>query len=85
MDKLAPTNTTASVSWGEFSQIYGGNANLQPYSARQGDVSLEWYFSEQSIIKKLNEDPKMLSKVIERVNPPPARHHSSGQSGNNIF
>ncbi len=50
VDKLAPTNTTASVSWGEFTQIYGGNANLKPYSAKQGDVSLEWYFSEQSII-----------------------------------
>lgn len=50
VDKLAPTNTTASVSWGEFTQIYGGNADLKPYSARQADVSLEWYFSEQSII-----------------------------------
>ncbi|QNH15602.1 TonB-dependent receptor [Xanthomonas sp. SS] len=49
VDKLAPTNTTASVSWGEFTQIYGGNVNLKPYSAKQGDLSLEWYFAEQSI------------------------------------
>lgn len=49
VDKLAPTNTTASVSWGEFTQIYGGNVDLKPYEARQGDVSLEWYFSENSI------------------------------------
>lgn len=49
VDKLAPTNTTASVSWGEFTQIYGGNVDLKPYTARQGDVSLEWYFSENSI------------------------------------
>jgi TonB-dependent receptor len=49
VDKLAPTNTTASVSWGEFTQIYGGNVDLKPYTAKQGDVSLEWYFAEQSI------------------------------------
>jgi TonB-dependent receptor len=49
VDQLAPTNTTESVSWGEFTQIYGGNVDLQPYSARQGDLSLEWYFAEHSI------------------------------------
>ena len=49
VDKLAPTNTTASVSWGEFTQIYGGNVDLKPYSAKQADISLEWYFSENSI------------------------------------
>ena len=49
VDQLAPTNSTASVSWGEFTQIYGGNVDLQPYSAKQGDVSLEWYFSDKSI------------------------------------
>jgi TonB-dependent receptor len=49
VNKLAPTNTTASVSWGEFTQLYGGNVDLKPYSAKQGDVSLEWYFSENSI------------------------------------
>lgn len=49
VDKLAPTNTTESVSWGEFTQIYGGNVDLKPYSAAQADLSLEWYFAEQSI------------------------------------
>jgi len=49
VDQLAPTNTTESVSWGEFTQIYGGNAQLKPYTARQADASLEWYFSESSI------------------------------------
>ncbi|MEN5060553.1 TonB-dependent receptor [Luteimonas sp. TWI1416] len=49
VDTLAPTNTTASVSWGEFTQIYGGNVDLQPYSAKQGDLSLEWYFTDRSI------------------------------------
>jgi TonB-dependent receptor len=49
VDQLAPTNTTESVSWGEFTQIYGGNADLKPYSAAQGDLSLEWYFSDHSI------------------------------------
>ncbi|MFT3761439.1 MAG: TonB-dependent receptor [Pseudoxanthomonas sp.] len=49
VDQLAPTNTTESVSWGEFTQIYGGNVDLKPYRAKQGDASLEWYFSENSI------------------------------------
>lgn len=49
VEQLAPTNTTESVSWGEFTQIYGGNAELKPYTANQGDASLEWYFAEKSI------------------------------------
>ncbi|GGZ32994.1 TonB-dependent receptor [Asticcacaulis endophyticus] len=49
VETLAPTNTTESVSWGEFTQIYGGNADLKPYSADQVDVSLEWYFGPNSI------------------------------------
>ncbi len=50
VDKLAPSNTTASITWGEFTQIYSGNVDLQPYSAKQGDLSLEWYFAENSIV-----------------------------------
>ena len=49
VDKLAPTNTTESVSWGEFTQVFGGNVELQPYSAKQADISVEWYFAENSI------------------------------------
>lgn len=49
VSQLAPTNTTESVSWGEFTQIYGGNAELKPYTANQADASLEWYFAENSI------------------------------------
>lgn len=49
VNQLAPTNTTASVSWGEFTQVYGGNVDLKPYSAAQGDLSLEFYFAEHSI------------------------------------
>ena len=36
VDKLAPTNTTESISWGEFTQIFGGNVDLKPYSAQAG-------------------------------------------------
>ena len=43
------TNTTESISWGEFTQIFGGNVDLKPYSAKQADISLEWYFAENSI------------------------------------
>jgi len=49
VEQLAPTSTTQSVSWGEFTQVFGGNVNLKPYSARQGDASLEWYFDDKSI------------------------------------
>ena len=49
VEQLAPTNTTASVAWGEFTQVYGGNVELKPYEAKQGDLSLEWYFTENSI------------------------------------
>jgi iron complex outermembrane receptor protein len=50
VDKLAPSNTTASITWGEFTQVYSGNVDLQPYSAKQADLSLEWYFAENSIV-----------------------------------
>ncbi len=49
VNQLAPTNTTQSVAWGEFTQVFGGNVDLQPYSARQWGASLEWYFSDKSI------------------------------------
>jgi TonB-dependent receptor len=48
VDKLAPTSTTASVAWGDFTQVFGGNAQLKPYSARQADASLEWYYAKNS-------------------------------------
>lgn len=50
VDKLAPSSTTASISWGDFTQIYGGNADLKPYTARQADVSLEWYYAKSSAL-----------------------------------
>ena len=50
VDKLAPTSTTNSISWGDFTQVFGGNANLKPYSARQADASLEWYYAKDSAL-----------------------------------
>ena len=50
VDKLAPSSTTASISWGDFTQIYGGNAQLKPYTAVQGDASLEWYYAKDSAL-----------------------------------
>jgi iron complex outermembrane recepter protein len=50
VDKLAPTSTTNSISWGDFTQLYGGNAELKPYSARQFDASLEWYYAKDSAL-----------------------------------
>lgn len=50
VEQLAPTSTTASVAWGDFTQVYGGNADLKPYSARQFDASLEWYYARNSAL-----------------------------------
>jgi len=50
VDKLAPTSTTASIAWGDFTQVFGGNADLKPYSARQVDASLEWYYAKNSAL-----------------------------------
>ncbi|WP_458232381.1 TonB-dependent receptor [Roseateles sp. P5_E8] len=50
VDKLAPTSTTNSISWGDFTQVFGGNAELKPYSARQYDASLEWYYAKDSAL-----------------------------------
>ncbi len=36
VEQLAPTNTTASVAWGEFTQIYGGNADLEALLGQAG-------------------------------------------------
>ncbi len=63
VDKLAPTNTTASVSWGEFTQLFGGNVALKPYSARQYDISLEWYFSENSIFNVAAFNKKLKNQI----------------------
>ena len=38
VEQLAPTNTTESVSWGEFTQVFGGNVDLKPYTADQADA-----------------------------------------------
>jgi iron complex outermembrane recepter protein len=69
VDKLAPTNTTASVSWGEFTQIFGGNVDLKPYSARQYDVSLEWYFSENSIVNVAAFNKKIKNQITSSWEP----------------
>jgi TonB-dependent receptor len=69
VDKLAPTNTTASVSWGEFTQIFGGNVDLQPYSAKQYDISLEWYFAENSIFNVAAFNKKIKNQITSSWEP----------------
>jgi len=48
VDKLAPTSTTQSVSWGDFTDVFSGNAKLKPYTALQFDASLEYYYAKDS-------------------------------------
>ena len=43
VDQLAPTQTDG-LAGGIEQLTYGGNAKLKPISARQFDVSLEWYY-----------------------------------------
>ena len=50
VDKLAPTSTTQSVSWGDFTDVFGGNAKLKPYTALQFDASLEYYYAKDSSV-----------------------------------
>ncbi len=50
VDKLAPSSTTEGISWGDFTKRYTGNAELKPYSARQYDASLEWYYAKDSAL-----------------------------------
>ncbi|MDH0863320.1 TonB-dependent receptor [Mitsuaria sp. GD03876] len=50
VEQLAPTSTTESVAWGAFTQVYSGNADLKPYSAKQYDASLEWYYARNSAL-----------------------------------
>jgi iron complex outermembrane recepter protein len=69
VDKLAPTNTTASVSWGEFTQIYGGNVDLKPYSARQYDISLEWYLSDNAIVNVAAFNKKIKNQITSSWEP----------------
>eukprot|EP01036_Dinobryon_divergens_P026981 gene26981-35686_t len=45
-------------------------------------IEMKMTLDQQSIIKKLNDDPKLLEKVVERVNPGPT---SRVISGNNLF
>jgi TonB-dependent receptor len=49
VDKLAPSSTTQSVSYGDFTEVFGGNAKLKPYSALQFDASLEYYYAKDCI------------------------------------
>jgi iron complex outermembrane recepter protein len=69
VNMLAPTNTTASISWGEFTQIFGGNVDLQPYSARQFDASLEWYFAENSIFNVAVFNKKIKNQITTSWEP----------------
>ncbi len=76
VDKLAPTNTTESVSWGEFTQVFGGNVNLQPYSAKQADISVEWYFAENSIFNVATFYKRIENQITTSWEPEPGHRRS---------
>ncbi|MDV6330825.1 TonB-dependent receptor [Asticcacaulis sp. 201] len=69
VETLAPTSTTESVSWGDFTQVYGGNAALKPYSADQFDASLEWYFGKNSIFNLAVFDKQIKDQITTSWEP----------------
>jgi TonB-dependent receptor len=49
LNQLAPTRTDNTLDR-TYAVFYDGNADLQPVEADQADVSLEWYFSDNSVL-----------------------------------
>jgi TonB-dependent receptor len=49
LNQLAPTRTDNTLDR-TFAVFYDGNADLDPVTATQADLSLEWYFTEKSIL-----------------------------------
>jgi len=49
LNQLAPTRTDNTLDR-VFAVFYDGNAKLEPVEADQADLSLEWYFDEQSVL-----------------------------------
>ena len=49
LNQLAPTRTDETLDR-VFAVFYDGNAKLEPVEADQADLSLEWYFDEQSVL-----------------------------------
>ena len=66
VDTLAPTSTTQSVSWGDFTDIYGGNAKLKPYSATQFDASLEWYYAKDSVFNVALYEKQIKNQITQQ-------------------
>jgi TonB-dependent receptor len=49
LNQLAPTRTDNTLDR-TFAVFYDGNADLDPVTATQADLSLEWYFDEKSVL-----------------------------------
>lgn len=50
LNQLSTQVDDGSAAWGEFIINKVGNPGLLPVSAKQGDISLEWYFQEGSAL-----------------------------------
>jgi len=49
LNQLAPTRTDGTLDR-TFAVFYDGNADLEPVTADQVDLSLEWYFDDKSVL-----------------------------------
>jgi TonB-dependent receptor len=70
LNQLAPTRTDNTLDR-TFAVFYDGNADLQPIIADQADLSLEWYFDEQSVLNAAifwkNIKNFITSELVENV------------------
>jgi iron complex outermembrane receptor protein len=66
VDSLAPTSTTQSVSYGDFTELFGGNAKLKPYSALQFDASLEYYYAKDSEVNFAVYQKNIKNQITQR-------------------
>ena len=70
LNQLAPTRTDNTLDR-TFAVFYDGNADLEPIIADQADLSLEWYFDDQSVLNAAifwkNIKNFITSELVENV------------------
>lgn len=50
MNQLSTQVDNQYLTWGEWTTLYVGNPSLAPVEAKQADIALEWYYSDDSAV-----------------------------------
>ncbi len=50
MNQLSTAVDNQYLTWGEWTTLYVGNPTLEPVEAKQADIALEWYYSDDSAV-----------------------------------